>query len=477
MQRQRQHQQQLQTQLELQQQQQKILHHLQQQLRLLSREGDDEQPQDRHIQDSSPSRGPFAYLDCSQAASAELRGSPATKQGRKDLHLDQHEKDLEALLLDVQQVLQRLQATENVTTNEASTNYGSSVVEARHEDAPSSSVTVARRPASKFAYVMVACNMSGHFSDTMWGVLAVARMLQRVSSYPVLLLTDADANNFAGRGGFSANLSVLNVHTISAGPLGLPLDHSRFERQRWHTALTALKLWTLTDYKRLIWLESDSVVSRNLDWLFHMPGIWAQREDRDCHLKEPTVGSGVMMVQPDDSTYRELLEYLRGVPELPNSSQRLVSQYFSTKQPGSFSLLSDVDAGFGRCLGRAPTPYLNHDRSEVRGLWNMPAFVHRSGGWQHLGAEAYGNVCFSIDMARQRYTKGNHTINVCHYHPLGAYWRDHFCEAVWQLQIDVREAVAYCTDSCWYLGVAGTTSAHDSQDLCGPLDITISSVT
>merc|ERR1711874_102999 len=93
------------------------------------------------------------------------------------------------------------------------------------------------------------------------------------------------------------------------------------------------------------------------------------------------------------------------------------------------NLLSDNDAAFGRCLGKMPMGYLNADGSRVTGVWDTPTFVHKSGGWGDAN-DQYSNVCFSHVAIRQLYTLGNTTINVCQHHPLGAYWRQLFCEAV-----------------------------------------------
>jgi len=247
----------------------------------------------------------------------------------------------------------------------------------------------------------------------------------------------------------------------------------------WEVAFWKLQIWRLTQFEKLIWLDSDSLVSRSIDWLFQRPGMWAQRDDWYCRLKQSNVCSGIMMVYPDLADYDGLLEYAQTLKELPSGDQQLISQYFINKRHSAFNLLSDVDAAFGQCLGKAPTPYLNHDRSPVWGFWSVPAFVHKSGGWQNANDEEYSNVCFSINVTRQRYVVGNITINVCHFHPLGTYWRSHFCEAARILALRSPEVAVYCQDSCFYLGKKSQFADWEdwnvgsTRDLCGSLSTTI----
>lgn len=206
--------------------------------------------------------------------------------------------------------------------------------------------------------------------------------------------------------------------------------------------------------------------------------MWAQRDDWFCRLHAHRVSTGILLLQPSLADYHGLLEYASSLDQLPHGDQQLISTYFFQKYGHSVNLLSDVEAAFGQCLGNAPTPYLNSDATPVRGSWSLPAFVHRSGGWQNANVEEYSNICFSINSARQRYSVNGTVLNVCHFHPLGAYWRTHLCDAAQLVGIHVPEVVAFCDDACWYNGrsagvpVAGS-SPNAAADACGSLNQTL----
>merc|ERR1712061_839090 len=52
----------------------------------------------------------------------------------------------------------------------------------------------------------------------------------------------------------------------------------------------------------------------------------------------------------------------------------------------------------------------------------------------------------------QLYSVGSAVVNVCQYHPLGAYWRQLFCDASARIGLQLLELDAFCSDECWYNG-------------------------
>ena len=49
---------------------------------------------------------------------------------------------------------------------------------------------------------------------------------------------------------------------------------------------------------RLVWLDSDGLLTRSMDYLFELPGTWSQGEDGDCTGEPKTVNSGLLLFQP-----------------------------------------------------------------------------------------------------------------------------------------------------------------------------------
>jgi len=161
--------------------------------------------------------------------------------------------------------------------------------------------------------------------------------------------------------------------------------------------------------------------------------------------------------------------------DISDGDQQLISSYFAVKRKKAINLLSDLDAAFGQCVGKPRSPYANPDGSAVRGVWNVPSFVHKSGGWGNTNDNLYSNVCFMPNVTMQLYTVGGATLNMCQFHPLGPYWRGLFCDAIAVMDIIVEEFEALCDDECWYRGKPqmSASSGSTQRPFCGTINGTL----
>jgi len=304
----------------------------------------------------------------------------------------------------------------------------------------------------KYAFVMLSYIATGSTEESLWGVLPMAVAIRRMSNYPLVLFTNStilpDGSDLRTAMG-KLNVRVLPVHNVD-------IPHkiqASMLMPRWKYAYWKLQVWKLTQYERLIWLDSDTFLTRSIDWLFDRPWMWAQRDDWFCKQNQTGVCSGVMLLYPSLEDYDGLLRYADTLDELKDGDQQLISMYFANVRGRPVNLLSDAEASFGQCLGRAASPYLNLDGSNVTGMWSMPTLVHKSGGWANTNNNEYANMCLSHNLSLQLFMVGDATINVCQYHPLGAFWRELFCDAARdKLDLKTLDAQIFCSDACWYRG-------------------------
>lgn len=297
---------------------------------------------------------------------------------------------------------------------------------------------------------MMAYDKDGKMSDSMWGVLAVAKALKTFSRYPLLLLTNT--TEFPDGTDVQAAFSQLN--TVILPVLEVEMQGTQgWSLERWTFAFWKLQIWRLTDYDKLIWLDADALVYRSLDFIFDREWMWAQRDAWFCDLDAPKVCSGIMSVYPSEEDFEGLLKYAAKVgSSLTSGDQQLIEWYFRDVRNKPVHLLSPLEASFGQCSGTAISPYLTKEGMDVAGMWSVPAFIHKSGGYDNTVVNSYNNVCFTLDIARQRYYIGGRVINVCHFNPLAATWRKQFCAAVADLGLRVESATEFCDDQCYFLG-------------------------
>jgi hypothetical protein len=296
-------------------------------------------------------------------------------------------------------------------------------------------------------------------------VLPLARALQRLSSFPLVLLTRA--SHFPDGTPVAEGFRGLNVriHPLYAVT---PANSARGAT----VAFWKMQIWTLTQFEKLIWLDTDSALYRSLDWLFERPGMWAQRDDPQCDgSAADKLSTGVMLLFPNVDDYHGLLNYTKHVADISDGGGELIRRYFAEVRKMPIQLLSNIDASYGSCIASGSTPYNNYKGEAVWGRWNTPAFVHKSGGaWDGSTDGTFSNMCFSHVLPRQYYRVGNTTVNLCQFYSLGAYWRNLFCDAVAYVGIRIIDVDEYCSNDCWYGRYGGRDPGADTcQDVSGAI--------
>jgi hypothetical protein len=265
----------------------------------------------------------------------------------------------------------------------------------------------------------------------------MARAVQRLSKYPFVLLTDVE--RLPDGTSVAESFRALNADVL---PLReVPLSRGLLQRSKGSRGalpdLQRLQLWRLEEFQRLIWLDTSAILFRSLDWLFDRMPVWAQQGDSTCSNEGSRVlNDGLLYIEPSaedldgilalamDTSSKRWLS--RGVPGL-------IRQYFAEK--GSpVELVTTMDASFHDCL--------NQSSALPRRSWrSMPAVIY-----QHPER----SECFSFDVRKQLQTTRGQLTNICHHDPLGAYWRDLFCDAMRVAKSVPDGADVYCDDEQWY---------------------------
>ncbi|KAK4434443.1 UDP-glucuronate:xylan alpha-glucuronosyltransferase 2 [Sesamum alatum] len=82
------------------------------------------------------------------------------------------------------------------------------------------------------------------------------------------------------------------------------------------------RLWQLTDYDKIIFIDSDIVVLRNLDVLFHFPQMSATGNDGSIF------NSGVMVIEPSNCTFRMLMHRRNEIVSYNGGDQGYLNEVF-----------------------------------------------------------------------------------------------------------------------------------------------------
>ena len=181
------------------------------------------------------------------------------------------------------------------------------------------------------AYVTLVSN-----ADYSLGALALARSLKAVgSAWPLVVLatdnaTDTDALEAEGcivqavpplplSAAFRARHARSSLH--AAAPFtkgGKPVFHDPLDNFR------KLHLWRLTTSRRVVFLDADTLVVKNIDKLFGYPEFSAAPNLYETLADMHRLNSGVFVATPNEATYETMLERL----DAPDAFWRRTDQTF-----------------------------------------------------------------------------------------------------------------------------------------------------
>ncbi len=168
-------------------------------------------------------------------------------------------------------------------------------------------------------------------------------------------------------------LNVLCSDSISEKPL-LHLKHRNISYQRlkdhipiddninteegydhWNRTFDKLYVWTLSQFDKVVFLDSDIQVIKNIDYLFDCPHMSAVRADAFNEPGLDKLNSGLMVIEPNEKEFEGLSTIIKsGELRLKNmGDQDVIRAYYHdwgtreelTLEPGLNVLYSEVSSG------------------------------------------------------------------------------------------------------------------------------------
>ncbi len=82
------------------------------------------------------------------------------------------------------------------------------------------------------------------------------------------------------------------------------------------------RLWQLTDYDKIIFIDSDIIVLRNIDLLFHFPQMSATGNDVSIF------NSGIMVIEPSNCTFRVFIDRTKDIISYNGGDQGFLNEVY-----------------------------------------------------------------------------------------------------------------------------------------------------
>ncbi|KAJ4783196.1 Hexosyltransferase [Rhynchospora pubera] len=148
------------------------------------------------------------------------------------------------------------------------------------------------------------------------GAIAVAQSIRQAGSTRDLVILVDSAITPEHRAGLqSAGWKIRNIERIR-NPKAAQNAYNEWNYSKF-------RLWQLTEYDKIIFIDADLLILRNIDFLFAMPEISATQNNATLF------NSGVMVIEPCNCTFNLLMENINNIHSYNGGDQGYLNEVFT----------------------------------------------------------------------------------------------------------------------------------------------------
>ncbi|KAK9167114.1 hypothetical protein Scep_002305 [Stephania cephalantha] len=148
------------------------------------------------------------------------------------------------------------------------------------------------------------------------GAIAAAQSIRMVGSKRDLVILVDETISKYHRGGLEAAGWKIRVIQRIRNPKAEPEAYNEWNYSKF-------RLWQLTDYDKIIFIDADLLILRNIDFLFEMPEITATGNNATLF------NSGVMVIEPSNCTFQLLMDHINEIESYNGGDQGYLNEIFT----------------------------------------------------------------------------------------------------------------------------------------------------
>ncbi|CAO2831057.1 unnamed protein product [Amaranthus hypochondriacus] len=148
------------------------------------------------------------------------------------------------------------------------------------------------------------------------GAIAAAQSIRMVgSTRDLVILVDESISAYHRSGLEAAGWKIRTIQRIR---------NPKAEKDAYNEwNYSKFRLWQLTDYDKIIFIDADLLILRNMDFLFSMPEISATGNNATLF------NSGVMVIEPSNCTFQLLMDHINEIQSYNGGDQGYLNEIFT----------------------------------------------------------------------------------------------------------------------------------------------------
>ncbi|KAL5560421.1 hypothetical protein UlMin_036632 [Ulmus minor] len=148
------------------------------------------------------------------------------------------------------------------------------------------------------------------------GAIVAAQSIRRAgSTRDLVILVDKTISDYHREGLEAAGWKIHVIERIR-NPKAEPEAYNEWNYSKF-------RLWQLTDYDKIIFIDADMLIQRNIDFLFEMPEISATGNNGSLF------NSGVMVIEPSNCTFQLLMDHINEIVSYNGGDQGYLNEIFT----------------------------------------------------------------------------------------------------------------------------------------------------
>ena len=162
---------------------------------------------------------------------------------------------------------------------------------------------------NKYSYITLLSDDS-----YIYGVILLSESLKEVNSqYPLEILVTPNVSQPILEILEQLQLKYTSINAIRRNDI---LNYNKTINERfakiWEACFSKIEIWNLTQFDKIIYLDNDIKVLKNLDHLFEYPHMTSALDGEYFNLWEddPHLNAGILIIKPDNNEYKKLLNFI-----------------------------------------------------------------------------------------------------------------------------------------------------------------------
>ncbi|XP_028554347.1 UDP-glucuronate:xylan alpha-glucuronosyltransferase 1 [Dendrobium catenatum] len=172
------------------------------------------------------------------------------------------------------------------------------------------------RPSSTNAHREAYATILHSEDEYVCGAIAAAQSIRLTgSTRDLIILVDETISSHYKNGLEAAGWKIKKIRRIR-NPKAMKDAYNEWNYSKF-------RLWQLTEYNKIIFIDADLLVLRNIDFLFTMPEISATGNNGTLF------NSGVMVIEPSNCTFKLLMEHINDIKSYNGGDQGYLNEIFT----------------------------------------------------------------------------------------------------------------------------------------------------